>query len=103
MILIQFQHDKSGKLVAFTVKNHGDSHVCAAVSFLVQNTINSIEALTDEDFDCEYATEGGYLTYATCGVRGDKAGLLLDAMELGLHAAAEIKRGEIEIKKIEQI
>jgi len=43
------------------VDNHGEPLVCSAVSALVLNTINSIEALTAEPFDLSYKEDGGFI------------------------------------------
>ena len=53
MILAGVTKDADGKITAFTVQNHGESYVCSAVSMLVLNTVNSIEALTGQQFDCD--------------------------------------------------
>ena len=89
-----------GKATAFTVTSHGESYVCGAVSMLVLNTVNSIEALTGQDFDCSYDDDGGYIRFALKGPRNDGAGLLLDAMLLGLKSVQEQYPGEINLKEM---
>ena len=88
--------------MGFKIKNHGEAHVCAAASMLVINTINSIEALTPlgkNGFRCEYNQKGGYITFMLKNQqeREENAGLLLDAMVLGLESIKEAHPDEIRI------
>ncbi len=62
----------------------GEDIVCAAVSVLVINTFNSIERFTEDDFSCEAAEDGGYMSMTFSDVISDKTKLLLDSMLLGL-------------------
>ncbi|MBQ7147798.1 MAG: ribosomal-processing cysteine protease Prp [Pseudobutyrivibrio sp.] len=64
--------------------DEGQDIVCAAVSVLVINTFNSIERFTDDDFSCEAAEDGGYMTMSFSEDVSDKTKLLLDSMLLGL-------------------
>ncbi len=64
--------------------DHGQDIVCAAVSVLVINTINSIEHFTEDAFSFEAAEDGGYLTMTFTEDPSDKSVLLLDSMLLGL-------------------
>ena len=93
MIKLEITRDAQGGLTAFTVRNHGASHVCAAVSLLVLNTVNAVEALTNAKFSCDHAPEGGFIAFALQSARdtapGREAGLLLDAMLLGLTSVKE--------------
>ena len=88
---------KSNSICGFTVKNHGSSKVCAAVSVLTLNTVNSIEAMTDEVFSYDYKPEGGFLKWERSG-NDPKASLLLDTMVLGLKSIEETYSNEIKIK-----
>ncbi|MCL2378830.1 MAG: ribosomal-processing cysteine protease Prp [Defluviitaleaceae bacterium] len=100
MILAEVAHSDDGNITAFTVKNHGNSYVCGAVSMLVLNTINSIEALTSQLFDCDYNADGGYIKFALKGPRDSGAGLLLNAMLLGLKSVREQYPDEINMKEM---
>ena len=93
---------ESGKIIGFTVENHGESFVCAAVSMLVINTVNSIELLTKDKFTCDYNENGGFLTFSLTdpATRTDGIGILLDAMFLGLTDTKKEHPEEIEIKEI---
>ena len=91
---------EAGQFTAFTVKNHGDSYVCSAVSMLVLNTVNCIEALTEQAFDCDYDNDGGYIRFALTAPRLDGAGILLDAMLFGLKSVQEQYPDEIILKEM---
>ena len=86
--------------MAFTVKNHGESFVCAAVSMLVLNTVNSIESFTNQTFDCDYNEEDGYVKFVLKGSRESGAEVLLDAMMLGLRSVREQYPDEINLKEM---
>ncbi|MCL1787769.1 MAG: ribosomal-processing cysteine protease Prp [Defluviitaleaceae bacterium] len=90
MIRATILHNRAGEAVGFAVKNHGDPVVCAAVSMLTLNTVNSIEkltALTRQDFNCFWNDDGGFIVFALkrSSLRSTGAGLLLDALVLGLY------------------
>ncbi len=57
--------------------------ICAAVSVLTVNAVNSIEAFTDDRFSVKGGDEG-FLELALEGDVSEKTGLLLDSMVLGL-------------------
>jgi len=92
MIKARFYRNKEGGLYGFRVQDHGDSIVCAAVSALVMNCVNSIEALTDIAMKCESKEKDGVIT---CELPTVKAGghhhdadLFLQALHLGLSSIA---------------
>jgi len=99
VINAQIVRNAGGKITGFTVENHGESIVCAAVSMLVLNTVNSIERFTKDNFTCDYDENGGYLTFSLSNTRTDETGILLDAMHLGLTSAKTEYPNEIEIKE----
>ena len=104
MISVTISRNPAGRIYGFSVLNHSKSDVCAAVSLLTLNTVNSIEALTDETFNCDYNPEGGFLQVELPrvkeGLESPSAGLLLDAMALGLHSVKENYSNEIEIEDV---
>jgi len=101
MIRVEVAHNLEGRLTSFTVTNHGSSFVCGAVSMLVLNTINSIETLTNQAFNCHYNEGGGYIQFSLKGRRTSKAGVLLDAMLLGLKSTQEQYPREITVLSME--
>lgn len=94
MIRVQVHRNKSVNgeesscIYGFTVDNHGDTFVCAAVSALTLNTVNSIEAFCGDEIHCEYDEGGGYLRFVLPalerGGQSSDASLLLNALLLGL-------------------
>ena len=70
MITFTFFNSKCNKqFVGFDVEGHadfaprGNDIVCAAVSLLVQNTINCIEAFTEDRFEVESSEENAYIGF----------------------------------------
>ena len=89
MIQATILYNREGAPVGFAVKSHGDPVVCSAVSMLTLNTVNSIAKLTslsENDFYCQWDEAGGFLLFALkrSSQRNTGAGLLLDALVLGL-------------------
>ena len=72
-------------MCGFKVTNHGESIVCAAVSMLCINTVNSLEAFTDCRLVCEYHKDGGYMECCVPELTAE-AELLLKSLELGLES-----------------
>ena len=62
----------------------GNDIVCAAVSMLVINTVNSIEQFTNQAFTCEQEEESGRLRFELEQAPTKETSLLLDSMILGL-------------------
>ncbi|MCD7883218.1 MAG: ribosomal-processing cysteine protease Prp [Lachnospiraceae bacterium] len=62
----------------------GEDIICAAVSALALNTVNSIEVFTDDFFEQELSEDGGYLRMAFRGSVSEKTSLLMDSLLLGI-------------------
>ncbi len=62
----------------------GEDIVCAGLSALVINTINSIEALTEEAFSLEKDEEKALLALRFDDIPGKEAALLMDSLVLGI-------------------
>jgi len=103
MIFINIRRNKDGHIWSFSADNHGRNDVCAAVSLLVLNTVNSIEAYTDAAFTYDYNEDGGHIRFDMEGMKEvgshHDAGLLLDAMSLGLRSVAEQYPDEVLIEE----
>lgn len=67
----------------------GQDIVCAAISVLTINTINAIEAFTEEKFSVASDEEEGYIEYRVSGRPLKETTLLLNAMILGLEDVAK--------------
>ena len=63
--------------------------VCAAVSALVINTVNSIEAFTQDETSCTSDGESGMIEFRFKNNPTHNASLLLDSMVLGLQGIEE--------------
>ena len=64
--------------------NAGEDIVCAAISVLVINTVNSLEHLAAEDFSVVTDEEEGLISCRFHGMINEKSLILLDSMVLGL-------------------
>jgi uncharacterized protein len=95
MINVKIYRNKSGEIYGFDASNHGDKIVCAAVSILVMNTVNSIESFTEAKGICAYNddSEHGYLNFSIESIKSDisnkNANLLLNSLLLGLNSIQE--------------
>jgi len=63
---------------------YGSDIVCSAVSVLVLNTVNSIEAFTKDQMRVRQNADGGMLEVRFDSEISDSTRLLMDAMVLGL-------------------
>ncbi len=100
---------EDNRILAFTCNGHAgyanasEDIVCAAISVLVINTINSIEALTNTKPIVETEAQSGYIH---CSFEEDitlEAELLLNAMILGLSQIKEqygTKYIDVTIKEV---
>ncbi|MEY8337272.1 ribosomal-processing cysteine protease Prp [Lachnospiraceae bacterium 62-35] len=67
----------------------GTDIICAAVSALAVNTVNSIEAFTDDAFTGETGETDGYLSFHLTGDISGESKLLMEALILGLQNIRE--------------
>lgn len=88
--MIQVQAVKeNGCYKKFMIDGHadyadeGEDIVCAAVSALVINTINSIEEFTEDAFTCD-CKDGQIRNWEFTSKVSDKSNLLMDSLMLGL-------------------
>jgi uncharacterized protein YsxB (DUF464 family) len=68
---------------------HGSDVVCAAVSALVINTINSIENFTSDQFQLEQDEKKGNMEFHVTSPMSNNSNLLLSSLALGLQGIAE--------------
>ncbi|MBR6406807.1 MAG: ribosomal-processing cysteine protease Prp [Lachnospiraceae bacterium] len=90
MLKVTVYQDSDGQAQGFQISGHsgyaeaGSDIVCAAVSALAENTVNSIEAFTEDETDVLAVNEEeGFLHYRLKKVSKESA-LLLNALVLGL-------------------
>ena len=92
MINVTIYKDSADQYRGFMLKGHagfakyGSDIVCAAVSALTLNTVNSIDELTDEPFELDNDDNGGYLRLMFKQKQiDDSARILMDSLVLGLN------------------
>ena len=99
MTKIIFSKDQNSNIKQFICKGHaefgkyGKDIICAAVSVLVINTINSLEELCHLKMDVTTDVETGYIKCVLPDVLDEKSKVLLDALVLGL-TSVESQYGE---------
>ena len=95
MVSVKINKNRNGKYVSFSCKGHagydeyGKDIVCAALSMLIINTINSIESLTGCKFTVDASKDGGDIKVSFDSYASDKASLLIDSMILGIRTVEE--------------
>ena len=95
MIRISFKYDHKNDPVGFICSGHagfarfGKDIVCAAVSALVINCINSVSKFTGSKFDLESDEKKGYIRFVSSEEPCEEAVLLLKSLKLGIDAIAE--------------
>ncbi len=90
MTTICIRKSVNGEYKSFTCKGHsgfarsGKDIVCAAISILVINTINSMEELTGEEMDITTDEKAGLIDCKFCKELTEEGKLLMNSMILGL-------------------
>jgi len=106
MIAVRIFKNGCGDVYGFEIKNHGKSVVCAAVSILAQNAVNSVERLTDDKFICDY-DKSGYMFFEHPDLKeggvSKEATLLLDSLSLGLYGIRGEYKNEIVITEVNHV
>ena len=76
----------------------GEDIVCAAVSVLAENAVNSIEKFTEDTFEyCAVNEEEGFLSFRLKSISADSK-LILDSLLLGLQGIEESYGDHIQIQ-----
>ncbi len=73
---------------------YGSDIVCAGVSALVLNAINSLEAFTDDKLELKRNEKTGLIAFKFRGRPGTRAELLMDSLILGLQGIAKENNAE---------
>lgn len=101
MTVVDIFKDQEGRYAYFECAGHADDSavegediICAAISMLIINTINSLEVLAQADITYAAAEEGGELSCRFETPPDEKAALLVDSMILGLTNVRETYGGE---------
>ena len=88
-------YQNRGECLGFDLSGHagyadsGEDVVCAAVSVLVINTLNSLDRFTEDHFSIDTDEESGEIIFRFELFPSHDAKLLLDAMILGLSDMAD--------------
>ncbi|MCM1309018.1 MAG: ribosomal-processing cysteine protease Prp [Butyrivibrio sp.] len=95
---------KAGQLIGFQSKGHagygvrGTDVVCASVSALIINTVNSVEKLTRDKCDSRINDRKAIIDFEIDGEAGPQSELLLKSLELGLKEISAAYPGNVLIK-----
>ena len=107
MTTVTIYQNKNGTYKGFELSGHagyaksGADIVCAAISMLTTNTINSIETFTDDFFSYEENEETGYMKLMLDENTSDKSQLLISYMILGLSQLEKSYRKYVRLKNKE--
>jgi len=95
MIKVSIYNNEDGKIIGFRSIGHagfaeyGQDIVCAAVSALVINTVNSIEQFTSDTFDLKEDEKKGEIEFRIISKLSKESSLLLNSLILGLQGIME--------------
>ena len=109
MITITIYQDQKGKTTGFNCIGHagyadyGNDVVCAGVSALVINTVNSLEILTKAKFDISDNSKTGELNVKLAQPAKDDVALLIDSMILGLKGIQKDYGNDFIILKFKEV
>lgn len=106
MISVTIYKNKNNEVYSFEVKNHSNSHVCAAVSAISINAVNSIKTLTNIS-DHNYTLTVNNCGYIFFEVKINKiksnnsdVSLLLNSFYLGITSIKQSYPKEIKITEV---
>lgn len=100
MIKVTIYKNADNLITGFMMLGHADfaekgsDIVCAAVSALVINTINSIDHFTSDTFDIKQDEDKGFIEFHMVGPVSSNGNLLLSSLALGLQGITEEYNGE---------
>ena len=92
MIKVSFKYDHNNDPVGFICTGHagfaafGKDIICAAVSALVINCVNSVSRFTSSKYDLESEEKHGYIRFVLKDDPSEEAKLLLKSLKLGIDA-----------------
>ena len=91
MTTIVIRKNNKGEYRGFLCRGHAGyargrqpDILCAAISVLVTNTVNSLETLAGEKVNCTVNEETGYIRCDFPDTIGERSSFLLDSMVFGL-------------------
>ena len=95
MTTITFHKTKSGEYTGFTCSGHagfddyGKDIVCASISVLIINTINSLEEIVHERMSVKTDEQDGYIACEFKGALKEGSKVLVDSLVLGISQIAK--------------
>ena len=95
MIKISIYKNAESRIIGFRCAGHagfaksGQDIICAAVSALVINTVNSIEHFTSDTFDYKEDENKGEIDFKIVSKLSNESSLLLNSLFLGLQGIRE--------------
>lgn len=95
MITVTIYRKPENQFRGFQVIGHagsveeGADLVCCSVSVLTINLVNSLDSFTDDEFELIEEENLGLIQLTFKEVVSEKAALLMQAYELGIHSIAE--------------
>lgn len=95
MTKVIIRKSRNGEYKGFTCKGHsgfaekGHDIVCASVSVLIINAVNSMEELAEEDMEVSADEPAGIIRCRINRPLSEKGKLLMDSMILGVSKIAE--------------
>jgi uncharacterized protein YsxB (DUF464 family) len=95
MIKVSIYNNAEGKIIGFRCSGHagfaesGQDIICAAVSALVINTMNSIERFTSDTFEYKEDEKNGQIDFKIVSSLSNESSLLLNSLFLGLQGIQE--------------
>lgn len=107
MIKVSVYQNNEGKIIGFRCLGHagfaksGEDIVCAAVSALVINAINSIEQFTSDRFEYKENEKNGEIELKIVSELSKESSLLLNSLVFGLQGIQD-DYGSKYIKFVEQ-
>ncbi len=90
MTRVKFYQNQKGQCTGFEISGHsgygeeGTDIICAAISALTVNTINSLEEFVEDPIQVEESEKKAYLRLSIAGDHSEKAELLLRSLQLGI-------------------
>jgi uncharacterized protein len=90
MTRVKFYQDQDGQCTGFEVSGHsgygdeGTDIICASISALTVNAINSLEELVEDPVRVEADEEEAYLKLSIAGDHSAEADILLRSLQMGM-------------------
>ena len=95
MIQVNILRDRNEVVKGIDINGHADSVeegadlVCCSVSVLTINLVNSLDMFTDDEFEVTEQEELGLVQVTFKNPLSDKALLLMNSFDLGVHSIEE--------------